>query len=145
MAKGFFAKDQIKSIVSRIEKLEEEKKVIADDVRDIFAEARGNGLDVKALRTIIKMRKQDADERREQEEIVDLYLNALGMLPLFEHRDTSAGFAATKVTISSGDSTVETTAGAISDAGAALKTPAGKKALRAAAKKSGVGEIMRAG
>ena len=75
-----FAKDQLKSIVERIERLEEEKKTIADDVRDVYAEAKGNGFDVKALRTIIRIRKQDANERAEQREILETYLQALGML-----------------------------------------------------------------
>lgn len=75
-----FAKDQLKAIVERIERLEEEKKAIADDIKDVYAEAKGNGFDVKALRTIIRMRKQDANERQEQETILETYLQALGML-----------------------------------------------------------------
>src|SRR6476659_9182528 len=75
-----FAKDQLKAFVERIERLEEEKKAIADDVRDVYAEAKGTGFDVKALRTIIRLRKQDADERREQESILETYMHALGML-----------------------------------------------------------------
>jgi uncharacterized protein (UPF0335 family) len=75
-----FAKDHLKAFVERIERLEEEKKAIADDIRDVYAEAKGTGFDVKALRTIIRMRKQDADERREQETILETYLHALGML-----------------------------------------------------------------
>lgn len=75
-----FAKDQLKAIVERIERLEEEKKTISDDIRDVFAEAKGNGFDVKALRTIIRMRKMDANERAEQETILETYLQALGML-----------------------------------------------------------------
>ena len=75
-----FAKEQLLSFVSRIEKLEEEKKTTADDIRDIYAEAHGVGYDRKALRTIIKLRKQDADERAEQAAIVDLYASALGMI-----------------------------------------------------------------
>ena len=75
-----FAKDHLKAFVERIERLEEEKKAIADDIRDVFAEAKGNGFDVKALRAVIKLRKQDADERREQEAILETYLHALGML-----------------------------------------------------------------
>jgi uncharacterized protein (UPF0335 family) len=75
-----FAKDQLKAIVERIERLEEEKKVISDDIRDIYGEAKGNGYDVKALRTIIRMRKQDANERAEQETILETYLSALNML-----------------------------------------------------------------
>ncbi len=75
-----FAKDHLKAFVERIERLEEEKKTIADDIRDVYAEAKGNGFDTKALRTIVRMRKQDADERKEQEAILETYLNALGML-----------------------------------------------------------------
>jgi uncharacterized protein (UPF0335 family) len=75
-----FAKDQLKAFVERVERLEEEKKAIADDIRDVFAEAKGNGFDVKALRQVIKLRKQDANERREQEAILETYLHALGML-----------------------------------------------------------------
>jgi uncharacterized protein (UPF0335 family) len=75
-----FAKDQLKAIIERIERLEEEKKTISDDIRDVYAEAKGNGFDVKALRTIIRMRKQDANERAEQETILETYLQALGML-----------------------------------------------------------------
>jgi uncharacterized protein (UPF0335 family) len=58
----------------------EEKKTIADDIRDVYAEAKGNGFDVKALRTIVRLRKQDADERREHETILETYMHALGML-----------------------------------------------------------------
>lgn len=75
-----FAKDQLKAIIARIEKLEEEKKAISDDIRDVYAEAKGTGFDVKALRTVVRMRKQDANERQEQEAILETYLNALGML-----------------------------------------------------------------
>lgn len=75
-----FAKDQLKAIVERIEKLEEEKKAIADDIRDVFAEAKVNGFDVKALRSVLKLRKLDSNERTEQEAILDTYLLALGML-----------------------------------------------------------------
>lgn len=74
-----FAKDQLKAFVERIERLEEEKKAIADDIRDVYAEAKGNGFDVKALRAVIRLRKQDKDERAEQEAILDTYLHALGM------------------------------------------------------------------
>ena len=75
-----FAKDQLKSIVARIERLEEEKKTISDDIRNVYAEAKGNGYDVKALRAIVRMRKQDANERQEQETILETYMQALGML-----------------------------------------------------------------
>ena len=75
-----FAKDQLKAFVERVERLEEEKKAIADDIRDVYAEAKGNGFDVKALRTIVRLRKLDVDERREQETILETYMHALGML-----------------------------------------------------------------
>ena len=75
-----FAKDQLKAFVERVERLEEEKKAISDDIRDVYAEAKGNGFDVKALRTIIRMRKEDPNERQEQETILETYLQALGML-----------------------------------------------------------------
>jgi uncharacterized protein (UPF0335 family) len=75
-----FAKDQLKSVIERVERLEEEKKTISDDIRDVYAEAKGNGFDVKALRTIVRLRKQDANERREQETILETYMHALGML-----------------------------------------------------------------
>jgi len=74
-----FAKDQLKAFVERIERLEEEKKATADDIRDVYAEAKGNGFDVKALRNIVRLRKLDLDERREQQEILDTYMHALGM------------------------------------------------------------------
>ena len=79
-AKTRFAKDQLKAFVERIERLEEEKKTISDDIRDVYAEAKGNGFDVKALRTIVRLRKQDESERQEQETILETYMQALGML-----------------------------------------------------------------
>jgi uncharacterized protein (UPF0335 family) len=75
-----FAKDQLKAIIERVERLEEEKKAIADDIRDVYAEAKGNGFDIKALRTVVRLRKQDKQEREEQEAILDTYLQALGMI-----------------------------------------------------------------
>ena len=75
-----FAKDQLKAIIERIEHLEEEKKAISDDIRDVYAEAKGNGFDVKALRTVVRLRKQDKTERAEQEAILEVYLQALGMI-----------------------------------------------------------------
>jgi uncharacterized protein (UPF0335 family) len=74
-----FAKDQLKAIVERIEHLEEEKKAISGDIRDVYAEAKGNGYDVTALRAVIRLRKQDKHERAEQEAILETYLHALGM------------------------------------------------------------------
>jgi len=71
---------QLKAIIERIERLEEEKKALADDIREVYAEAKANGFDAKVLRRIVSLRKQDVDERKEQEEILDLYLSALGMV-----------------------------------------------------------------
>lgn len=71
-----FAKDQLRAIIERVE---ESIKEAQDDRKEIYAEARANGYDVKALRTIVRMRKQDANERAEQEAITDTYLAALGM------------------------------------------------------------------
>lgn len=75
-----FAKEQLKAIVERIERLEEEKKTISDDIKDVYAEAKGNGYCTKTLRTVIRMRKQDPNERAEAETILETYLQGLGML-----------------------------------------------------------------
>jgi uncharacterized protein (UPF0335 family) len=75
-----FAKDQLKAFVERVERLEEEKKALADDIRDVYAEAMGNGFDVKTLRVVVRLRKQDINERKEQDAILETYLHALGML-----------------------------------------------------------------
>ena len=75
-----FSKDQLRSIIERIERLEEEKKTISDDIKDVYAEAKGNGYDVKALRTIVRMRKQDPNDRAEQETVLETYMHAMGMI-----------------------------------------------------------------
>jgi uncharacterized protein (UPF0335 family) len=72
------AGDQLKSIVERIERLEEEKKTISDDIKEVYGEAKANGYDVKVLRKVIAIRKRDANERAEEEAILDLYLQAVG-------------------------------------------------------------------
>lgn len=74
------AAGQLRALIERIERLEEEKKTISDDIKDVFAEAKGNGFDTKAIRTIIRLRKQDQAEREEAETILDLYKAALGMV-----------------------------------------------------------------
>jgi len=74
------AQDQLRAFIERIERMEEEKKAIADDIRDVYAEAKGNGFDVKTLRVVVRLRKQDLDERKGQEAILHTYLHALGML-----------------------------------------------------------------
>jgi uncharacterized protein (UPF0335 family) len=86
-----FADAQLRAIIERIERLEAEKKTIGEDIADVYAEAKGNGFDVKALRQIVRERKQDANERAEQETILDTYRRALGMLA-----DTPLGRAATE-------------------------------------------------
>lgn len=74
------ARDHLRAFVERIERLEEEKKTIADDIKDVYAEAKANGFDTKALRKIVAIRKQDQNERLEQEAVLDTYMAALGML-----------------------------------------------------------------
>jgi len=81
MADTSVARDQLRTIVERIERLEEEKKAIADDIKDVYAEAKANGFDTKTLRQVVRLRKVEAAERQEQEAMLDLYLSALGMLP----------------------------------------------------------------
>lgn len=73
------AAQELKQFIERIERLEEEKKAIADDVRDVYAELKGRGFEAKAVRQIIKIRKQDQAERKEMEAILDLYMQALNM------------------------------------------------------------------
>jgi uncharacterized protein (UPF0335 family) len=74
------AAGQLRAFIERIERLEEEKKTIADDIKDVFAECKGSGFDTKAVRTIIRLRKKDKAEREEEESILDLYMAALGMV-----------------------------------------------------------------
>lgn len=73
------AQDQIRAFIERIERLEEEKASIAGDIKEVYAEAKGNGFDTKVLRKIISIRKMDHNERMEQEALLELYLTALGM------------------------------------------------------------------
>jgi len=77
---GGVAADHLLSFIERIERLEEEKKALSDDLKEIFAEAKGTGFDVKAMRAILKFRKMDKAEYQEQEYMIDLYKHALGML-----------------------------------------------------------------
>lgn len=73
------AADQLKAFIERIERLEEEKAGLSNDIKDVYAEAKGNGFDVKVLRKIISLRKKDHAERQEEEAILELYMQALGM------------------------------------------------------------------
>jgi uncharacterized protein (UPF0335 family) len=79
MAKSGFAAGQLKSLVERVERLEEEKAALAADIREIYAEAKGLGFDTKIMRQVIRIRRLDKADRQEQEAILDLYLSALGM------------------------------------------------------------------
>lgn len=72
------AQEKLRVTIERIERLEEEKKEIADQIKDVYGEAKALGYDTKALRTVIRLRKKDRQEREEQEAIVEVYLDALG-------------------------------------------------------------------
>ena len=74
------AAGQLRAFIERIERLEEEKKTISEDIKEVFAEAKGTGFDTKAIRTIIRLRKKDQAERQEEDAILDLYMAALGMV-----------------------------------------------------------------
>jgi uncharacterized protein (UPF0335 family) len=74
------AKDRLRAFIERIERLEEEKAALTADIREVYAEAKSSGFDTKALRTIIRMRKQDDHERIEQEALLATYMHALGMI-----------------------------------------------------------------
>lgn len=89
MTKSSFAQGQLKSIVERIERLQEQQKELGADVKEIFAEAKGNGFCTKTLRKIIALRKLDANEREEAEAMLDLYMGALGMTPIEQEIEAS--------------------------------------------------------
>ena len=74
-----FAKDQLKAIIERIERLEEEKKGIADDIRDVYSEAKATGYDSKIMRMIVRLRKMETHTRQEQDALLDTYRAALGL------------------------------------------------------------------
>ncbi|MGE5270641.1 MAG: DUF2312 domain-containing protein [Thiohalocapsa sp.] len=78
---GGIAGERLRSFIERIERLEEEKRTLAEDIKEVFAEAKGNGFDIKIMRQIIKIRRMDKDDLDEQETLLDLYKRALGMLP----------------------------------------------------------------
>lgn len=79
MAKSGFAKDQLRSLIERVERLEEERAALTADIREVYSEAKGNGFDTKILRQVVRLRKLDRADRQEQEAILDLYMSALGM------------------------------------------------------------------
>lgn len=74
------AGDQLRAFIERIERMEEEKAAITADIKEIYAEAKGNGFDTKVMRRIVNIRKQDANERIEQEALLETYMRALGMI-----------------------------------------------------------------
>ena len=76
---GGIAGAQLRSLIERIERLEEEKAATMGDIREVYAEAKGHGFDVKTIRQIVRLRKMDRDDRREQEELLELYRAAIGM------------------------------------------------------------------
>ncbi len=71
---------RLKSFIERIERLEEEKAATAADIKEVYAEAKGTGFDIKIMRQVVRLRKMESDARREQEELLDLYQRALGMI-----------------------------------------------------------------
>ncbi len=73
------AAEELKQFVERVERLEDEKKALVDDIKDVFAEMKGRGFDTKAVRQLLRIRKQDRAERQEEEAILELYMNAIGM------------------------------------------------------------------
>jgi uncharacterized protein (UPF0335 family) len=75
---GATAQGQLKSILERIERLEEDKAGVMADLKEVFAEAKGNGFDVKIIRKVVRLRKQDRAKRQEEESLVDLYMSAIG-------------------------------------------------------------------
>lgn len=97
------AQGQLRAIIERIERLEEDKAAIANDLKEVFAEAKGNGFDTKILRKVIRIRKQDRAKRQEEEALTYLYLSAIGDLPLFAHRSaekpSAGGLANTRITL----------------------------------------------
>jgi uncharacterized protein (UPF0335 family) len=79
--KTTFAQGQLKSIVERVERLEEEKKTISGDIKEVYAEAKANGFDTKILRLLVRLRKKEAAEREEEQSMLDVYMAAMGMIP----------------------------------------------------------------
>jgi uncharacterized protein (UPF0335 family) len=78
---GGIAGDRLKSFIERIERLEEERKALGDDIKEVYAEAKGTGFDPKIMRQVIRLRRMDKDDLDEQESLIDIYKRALGMLP----------------------------------------------------------------
>ena len=81
---GGIAGDRLRSFIERIERLEEERKTLSDDIKEVYAEAKGTGFDTKIMRQLIRLRKMDKDDLDEQETLLDVYKRALGMLPAID-------------------------------------------------------------
>ena len=79
MAEGTIAADELRLLIERIERLEEEKKAIADDVKDVYGEAKSRGYDTKTIRAIVRLRKMESNDRQEAEALLELYRQALGI------------------------------------------------------------------
>jgi uncharacterized protein (UPF0335 family) len=80
MTRSNFPQDQLKSLVERVERLEEDKQAISTDIKEVYAEAKAHGFDTKTMRQVVRLRKMDKQEREEREAMLDLYLSALGMI-----------------------------------------------------------------
>lgn len=80
MAEGSVAAEQLRQLIERIERLEEEKAGIANDIKEVYAEAKGNGFEPKVMRQIVRLRKMDSEDRQEQDALLDLYRNAVGLM-----------------------------------------------------------------
>ena len=81
MVDAMVAREQLRSVVERVERLEEEKKAIAGDIKEVYAEAKANGFDTKILRKVVTLRRREAAEREEEDALISLYMHALGMAP----------------------------------------------------------------
>ena len=101
MSKTSFAHGQLKSYIERIERLDEDKKVVLDDIKAVYAEAKANGFDTKIMRMIVRLRKKAAAEREEEQSMLDVYMVALGMLP-----DEAEAYGSLAKGIASGEITI---------------------------------------
>ncbi len=87
---GGIAGEQLKSLIGRIERLEEERRTLSEDIKEVYAEAKGNGFEPKIMRQIIRIRKRDKDDLDEEESLLEIYKRALGMLPEAEAESRAA-------------------------------------------------------
>lgn len=81
MTKTSFAHGQLKGLIERIERLEEEKRTLSGDIKEVYSEAKANGFDTKIIRLLVRLRKKAAAEREEEQSMLDVYMAAMGMLP----------------------------------------------------------------